>query len=72
MLFSVGNVSICREIPVVIQKEVKLDKPFGPAERGSGKRRQAQRNGGTVERQQLVFKSKFRFSGAAILNTFRV
>lgn len=59
MLFSIGDIGIGREVPVVIEKQMKLNSSFGPTKLSPGKKSQTKRNGGTIQRKQRVLKPKF-------------
>src|SRR4030042_2175006 len=48
-----------RKIPIVIQKQMEFDRPFGPSERGPAEDAQAQIDRGRVEADQFVLKPKF-------------
>jgi len=61
MLLPVGNVSIGREVPIMIQQKVEFDCPFGPSERGPREKRQAKGDGCAVQRKELVLESELPF-----------
>jgi hypothetical protein len=51
----------------VIEQDVSFDAFLGAAELRPGKHRQAQRDGGRIQRQQLVLEAEFVFAGAQAL-----
>ena len=53
-----------RQVIIVVQQNVSLDAALSPAELGPRKQLQAQRNGGRVEGQQLVFEAELLFARA--------
>jgi hypothetical protein len=47
----------------VIQQDVSFDAAFGAAKLRPRKHRQAQRDGGRIQRQQLILEAAFVFAG---------
>jgi hypothetical protein len=52
-----------REIAIMVQKKVKFDSSFGPAEPGPVKHLQTQIEGGRIHTDQFIFKPKFLLPG---------
>ena len=44
------------QVRIMVQKQVQFHSPFGPPIFGPWEKRQTQRNGGAVQRQQLVLE----------------
>ena len=59
MLLSVGNIGVGGQVPIVIEKQVELNRSFGSAELSPREKSQTKGNGGAVEGKQLVLKTKF-------------
>ncbi len=59
-LLSFGDQHVGRHIVVVVEQDVDLDPTLGAAELGPGKELQAQRDGGGVQRHELVAEPKLR------------
>jgi len=62
--FGFGDEHVARQVIIVVQQNVSLDAALSPAELGPRKQLQAQRNGGRVEGQQLVFEAELLFARA--------
>jgi hypothetical protein len=56
---SFGNTGIGREIALVIQDQVQLDGPFGPAEVGPVKKAKTEIDDGGIQGQELIFEPEF-------------
>jgi len=62
-----GEEHVSREVIVVIEQDVSFDAALGASELSPRKHRKAQRDGGRVQRQQLVLEAEFVFAGAQAL-----
>ena len=56
--FGFGDQHVARQVIVVVQQDVGLDAAFGSAKLGPREHRQAQRNRGRVQREQLVLETE--------------
>src|ERR1035437_7619374 len=56
--FGFGDQHVARQVIVVVQQNVSLDAALGTAKLGPRKKRQAQRDGGRVEREQFVLETE--------------
>jgi hypothetical protein len=59
VFLAIGNVDIDRKVSVMMQKQMEFDQSFGPAKLRPGEKGQAQRDGGRIEREELVPESEF-------------
>ena len=59
MLLSIGNIGVGGQVPIVIEKQMKLNRSFGSAELSPREKGQTKGNCGTIQGEQLVLKPKF-------------
>lgn len=61
VFFPIGNMGKGGQIAVMIQKQMQFHGTLGAAKSGPGKQGQTQRDGGTVQRQELVSETEAMF-----------
>jgi len=67
VFLAVGNVGIDRKVSVMVQKQMKFDRPFGSAKLRPGEKSQAQSDGGRIEGEQFVPETEFEVFGSGHL-----
>jgi len=67
VFLTVGNVGIDREVSVMVQKQMKFDRSFGPAKLRPREKAQAQGDGGRIKGEQFVPEAEFEVFGCGHL-----